>query len=176
MRSGGLIVPYQKWGPRRKWLLPARKMATKRKSRDTTPKMAVLSVAYLSSQRWRHHTHAPWVGMKTVARKDPAPSLWLPERDPNPDADPALSAWFSAAFPGVGTRCWCQRRWGRAAAGSGDDASVAATPRRPCEDPDARCSHPPHLPWPPPLPRALRRPGKCRETQHHRGVSVTGAA
>lgn len=69
---------------------------------------------------------------------------------PVSDANPAFSARFSAAFPVWGKGCgvssvwgnelWGQRCGGRggaagAAAGSGEDASVAATPRRSCEDP-----------------------------------------
>ncbi|XP_068859315.1 uncharacterized protein [Aphelocoma coerulescens] len=65
--------------------------------------------------------------------KDPAPSLWLPERDPRPDADPALSRDFQRRFPVWGHGRWGQRRRGRAgaarvAAGSGGDASVAIAP------------------------------------------------
>ncbi|XP_048163851.1 uncharacterized protein LOC125327875 [Corvus hawaiiensis] len=62
-------------------------------------------------------------GQTLLGRKDPAPSVRLPER--HPDADPALSARFSAAFPGVRTRAL-----GPAAPGAGGSRASTGRQRR----------------------------------------------
>uniref|UniRef100_A0A8C3H0C3 Uncharacterized protein n=1 Tax=Corvus moneduloides TaxID=1196302 RepID=A0A8C3H0C3_CORMO len=113
--------------------------------------------------------------------KDPEPSLWLPERDPNPDVGPALSARFPAAFRGVGTR-----GVGSAAPGPGGSRAGGGRQRRGrlCRGRAARDKSPRRHPvpgralrWPPRAsPRFPPGPGKCRKTQNHRGITVTGAA
>ncbi|XP_031968773.1 uncharacterized protein LOC116445839 [Corvus moneduloides] len=62
-------------------------------------------------------------GQTLLGRKDPAPSIRLPER--HPDADPALSARFSVALPGVWTRAL-----GSAAPGAGGSRASTGRQRR----------------------------------------------